>query len=90
MKGDGMSVQISAYIEDDIKERMEQYSSAHGLKKGYLIQNALDYYLNALHEIPGSFIVPSHLRVSPESFEAILALEEKEPNKKLKALMHED
>ena len=47
-----MSVQISAYIEDDIKQKMEAYSSAHGLKKGFLIQNALDYYLNALHEIP--------------------------------------
>jgi len=85
-----VSVQISAYIEDDIKERMERYSSAHGLKKGYLIQNALDYYLNALHEIPGSFIVPSQLSVTEENFKAIIELENKEPNEKLKALMHEE
>ena len=90
MKGYGMSVQISAYIEDDIKEKMERYSSAHGLKKGYLIQNALDYYLNALHEIPSTFIVPSHLSVTEEDFRAIIALENREPNEKLKALMCSD
>ena len=85
-----MSVQISAYIEDDIKEKMERYASSHGLKKGYLIQNALDYYLNALHEIPGSYIVPSQLNVTEENFKAIITLENREPNEKLKALMHED
>jgi hypothetical protein len=85
-----MSIQISAYIEDDIKEKMERYSAAHGLKKGFLIQNALDYYLNALYEIPSSYIIPSHLSVSSEEFEKILELENEEPNEKLKALMHED
>ena len=85
-----MSVQISAYIEDDIKEKMERYSSAHGLKKGYLIQNALDYYLNALYEIPSSYIVPSQLSVTEENFKAIIALENREPSEKLKVLMHED
>jgi len=30
-----MAVQISAYIEDDIKEKMEKYSAANGLKKGF-------------------------------------------------------
>jgi hypothetical protein len=85
-----MSVQISAYIEDDIKRKMEQYSSAHGLKKAYLIQNALDYYLNALHEIPSSFIVPSHMTVNEDTFNTLLSMEDAEPNEKLKALMNED
>ena len=82
-----MSVQISAYIEDDIKYKMEQYASAHGLKKGYLIQNALDYYLNALVEIPSSFIVPSQITVKQEVFDEITQLGENEPNDKLKALL---
>jgi cAMP phosphodiesterase len=85
-----MSVKISAYIEDDIKEKMEHYSAAHGLKEGYLIQNALDYYLNVLHEIPSSFIIPSQLSVTEENFKTIMELENKEPNEKLKALMHEN
>jgi hypothetical protein len=66
---------------------MEQYASAHGLKKGYLIQNALDYYLNALVEIPSSFIVPSQITVKQEVFDEITQLGESEPNDKLKALL---
>ena len=85
-----MSVQISAYIEDDIKKKMEQYSSAHGLKKGFLIQNALDYYLNALHEIPSSIIVPSHIAVSSETMEQLLNVENNQANSKLKDLLADD
>jgi len=85
-----MSKQISAYIENDIKEKMERYSAAHGLKKAFIIQNALDYYLNALHEIPGSYIIPSHITVDRENFESIMDLEDKKPVDKLKALMNDD
>ena len=85
-----MSVQISAYIEDDIKQKMEKYSAAHGLKKGFLIQNALDYYLNVLHEIPSSMIVPSHISVSETSMEALLKSENNKPNVKLKNLLADD
>jgi len=84
-----MSVQISAYIEDDIKQKMEVYSSSHGLKKGFLIQNALDYYLNALHEIPTSMMIPSHISVDEKTFEALVDSETK-ANTKLKNLLKDD
>lgn len=85
-----MSVQISAYIEDDIKQKMEHYSATHGLKKAYLIQNALDYYLNVLHEIPSSVIVPSHITVDSETMKHLLDMEDNEPNSKLKNLLAND
>ena len=85
-----MSVQISAYIEDDIKEKMEHYSVAHGLKKGFLIQNALDYYLNALHEIPTSMMIPSHMILSESSMVSLLDAQENKANQKLKNLLTND
>jgi len=85
-----MSVQISAYIEDDIKEKMEHYSVAHGLKKGFLIQNALDYYLNALHEIPTSMMIPSHMILSESSMVSLLDAQENKANQKLKNLLAND
>jgi hypothetical protein len=85
-----MSVQISAYIEEGIKERMESYAAAHGLKKGYLIENALDSYLNALYEIPSSMMVPGMISVSEETFETLIESENKEPTAALKALMQYD
>jgi len=85
-----MSVQISAYVDEDIKEKMEHYTAAHGLKKGYVLQRALDYYLNALHEIPGSVIVPSRMVVDEDTMGALLASSQKEPTDKLRQLMHDD
>ncbi len=84
-----MPVQISAYIEDDIKQKMEDYAFAHGLKKGFLIQNALDYYLNALHEIPSGMMIPSQIRVDTETFEMLVS-DKTEPTPKLKQLLQDD
>jgi len=85
-----MSVQISAYIEDDIKEKMEHYSATHGLKKGFLIQNALDYYLNALHEIPTNMMVPSHMILSESTMDSLLDAQKNKANQKLKNLLAND
>jgi len=82
-----MSVQISAYIEDDIKEKMERYATSHGLKKGYLIENALSYYLDALDAVPQSQIVPGSLHISEEELDKILEQEDRIPTQALKALM---
>jgi len=82
-----MSVQISAYIQDDIKEKMERYSSSHGLKKGFLIENAIEYYLQALHEIPTSVLVPSSISIDEKTYKKIEQLNLKKPNKKLIELL---
>ncbi len=85
-----MSVQISAYISDATKERFEAYSIAHGLKKAFLIENALDLYLNALEEIPAQFIDQQKIVVSDESFKQIQKLQNNEPTEALKTLMQDD
>lgn len=82
-----MSVQISAYIEDDIKQKLEEYALNHGLKKGYLIENAIEYYLQALYDLPSSVVVPSSVTISKETYEQIQSLEDKEPTNELKELL---
>ena len=83
-----MSVQISAYIQDDIKEKLEAYSSAHGLKKGFLIENAIEYYLQTMNELPSNIIIPSSLTISKETYEKLEQLSLTEPNEKLIGLMN--
>ncbi len=82
-----MSVQISAYIQDDIKANMEKYSSSHGLKKAYLIESAIEYYLQALHEMPSSVMVPCSITIDDKSYEKIKQLSLKEPSDKLVELL---
>ena len=84
-----MSVQISAYIEDDIKEKMERYAVSHGLKKGYLIENALSYYLDALDAVPQSQIVPGSLSISEGELNKLLEQEDHTPTQALKVLMRD-
>lgn len=82
-----MSVQISAYIQDNVKNKLEAYSFNHGIKKGFLIENAIEYYLQALNELPSNVIVPTNLRISKNTLETITQIDSNEPTQKLKDLM---
>ncbi len=87
-----MSKQISAYISDDTQKNMEHYSEIYGVKKGFLIENAIDHYLQALYEIPEEFIIPSKIVLSDESSKKVMDMVENppEPTEALKELMKFD
>jgi uncharacterized protein (DUF1778 family) len=84
-----MSKQISAYISSETQASMEHYSVTYGVKKGFLIENALDHYLQALYAIPEEFIIPTKLVLSLESFQMVTDMMENppEPTQELKELM---
>jgi hypothetical protein len=77
--------QISAYISEATKARLEQYAEAHGVKKGHLVEEALLHHLQALHELPADILIPPRLTVSAESLAEIGRLVER-PRKPTKAL----
>ncbi len=87
-----MSKQISAYISSETQAKMEHYSATYGVKKGFLIENALDHYLQALYAIPEEFIIPSKLVLSEASFERVMDMMETppEPTQALIDLMRSD
>jgi len=66
------SIQVSAMISKETKERLERYARAHGLKKGYLIESALLHHISALESLPADVVVPPRLVVSRQTGEAIL------------------
>lgn len=82
-----MSVQISAYIGENVKEKLEDYSASHGMKKGFLIENAIEYYLQALYELPSNVVVPSSITISQETYKKIEELDNINPNDKLVELL---
>lgn len=71
--------QISGFIARDVKNDLERFVRARGLKKGYVIEQALRHHLQALKEIPEEFIVPPTLVVTNESFDALLKRLKKPP-----------
>ena len=77
--------QISAYISEATKEQVERYAEAHGVKKGYLVEEALLHHLQALRELPADIVIPARLMVTRASFAAV-ADAVKKPRKPTRAL----
>ncbi len=65
-------VQISAFVSGSTKRLMESYTEAHGVKKAYLIEQALLHHMLALSALPADVIIPPRLVVSEASGEEVL------------------
>ncbi len=79
-------------ISSEIKERLERYARAHGLKKGFLIESALLHHISALESLPADVVVPPRLVVSRQTGEGILKQIAKpsEPTSAMKELFDDE
>ena len=84
--------QISANISPETRDRLERYVRARGLKKGFVIEQALLHHLQALNELPDDALVPPRLVVTAESGERLLErlATREEPNRAMRELFAED
>ena len=55
------TVQISAVVSEGTKARLERLTQASGLKKAWIIENALNHYLQALAELPADVFTAEYL-----------------------------
>ena len=82
--------QISALVSPATRELLERYVRASGVKKGYLVEQALQHYLVALEQLPADVIVHPKLVVTRNSGEAILKQARTgKPTKALRELMRD-
>jgi hypothetical protein len=63
------TTQISAFISDATSSELDHYIEARGLKKGYVVEQALRFHLRALKELPADVIVPPRLVVDAATAE---------------------
>ena len=86
------NTQISAYIADEVKARIERYVRAHGVTKAHLIETALLHHLQALRELPADVVIPPRITVTTRSMERLAALLEQppEPTDAMRALFSDD
>jgi hypothetical protein len=80
--------QISAFVSDETRSRLERYVAAHGMKKAAIVERALLHHLQALEELPADIILPPRLLLGPEGFQRVVdRLEEAgDPTPAMKAL----
>ncbi len=81
--------QISAYISRDMKDELERLSRKKGLKKGFIIEQALRHHLQAMRELPEDVMIPPALVLSQKAFARLVRrLERPErPTPELRRLM---
>jgi uncharacterized protein (DUF1778 family) len=66
--------QISATISEATRERLDQFTESHGLKKNFVVEQALLFFMEARRELPDEALVPSRLIVEDKAFDRIAEL----------------
>lgn len=64
--------QISAFVSDETRSRLERFVAAHGMKKAAVVERALLHHLQALEELPSDIILPPRLFLGPEGFQRVV------------------
>ncbi len=85
------TTRVSAYISEETKAEVEAYVKRHGVKKAFLIEEALQHHLQALREIPEDLIIPSRLVLTSEAMTEIAEriTQKEQPTEALIALFRE-
>jgi len=68
--------QISATVSVATKEKLDRFTESHGLKKNFVVEQALLYFMEARTELPDEALVPARLIIEDEAFDRIVGLVE--------------
>ena len=82
----GSQAQISATISAATKERLDRFSQSQGLKKNFVVEQALLFFIEARRELPDEAFVPTRIVLENESFERLVRTLEEEPPTPTQAL----
>jgi len=86
------TTQISAFISKETKSKVDSYVNARGIKKAFLVEEALLHYLQAVKEIPEDMIIPTQLTLSPQAIIDVIneLNQNKEPSAALRSLLQSE
>ncbi|MCC7109033.1 MAG: DUF1778 domain-containing protein [Deltaproteobacteria bacterium] len=63
--------QISATISGTTKERLDRFTERHGLKKNFVVEQALLYFMEARRELPDEALVPTRIVLEDTAFDRL-------------------
>lgn len=73
------SPQISAHISESTKNALDRFSQNRGLRKAFILEQALLYHFRALEELPDEALLPPRLVLSDKAFDNITKIIENPP-----------
>ena len=66
--------QISATISAATKEKLDRFTESHGLKKNFVVEQALLFFMEARRELPDEALVPARIVLQDEDFDRVVAM----------------
>jgi uncharacterized protein (DUF1778 family) len=82
--------QISATISAATRNKLDRFTERHGLKRNFVVEQALLYYMKARQELPEEALTPARLVLDPPAFDRLVDLvtSPAAPTAALQELMH--
>ena len=71
--------QISATVSVATKEKLDRFTESHGLKKNYVVEQALLFFMEARRGFPDEALVPARLVLDDEAFDRLVDQLERPP-----------
>jgi uncharacterized protein (DUF1778 family) len=71
--------QISASVSVTTKEKLDRFTESHGLKKNFVVEQALLYFMQARTQLPDEALVPTRLVLEDEVFDRVVDVLESPP-----------
>ena len=63
--------QISAVVSGTTKERLDRFAERHGLKKNYVIEQALLLFMEARRQLPDEAFIPARIELDDDAFDRL-------------------
>lgn len=64
--------QISATVSTATKEQLDRFTESHGLKKNYVVEQALLYFMEARRELPDEALIPTRFVLDEQAFDRVV------------------
>jgi uncharacterized protein (DUF1778 family) len=82
--------QISATVSVATRERLDRFTESHGLRKNFVVEQALLYFMDSRRELPDEALIPARLVLDDKVFDRVVDLLESPPapTDALRKLMH--
>lgn len=64
--------QVSATISTTTKEKLDRFTEEHGLKKNFVVEQALLYFMAARRELPDEALIPTRLVLDDKDFARVV------------------
>lgn len=66
--------QISATISAATKEKLDRFAESRGLRKNFIVEQALLFFMQARRELPEEALVPARIVLQDASFDRVAAM----------------